>query len=279
MSTKIHYGYKLPNIKTLDQLEKLREQLINQAKIIKTKIATQLALRASIHMLDLYKVGFDVPDIEQTVFAYGYHKVSDRFRKFKAEPYRDPFYDLRFEIVLFLRDPLLAIFIGENKAMRGIFEKHPEVEYYGYWNNSDPEEGVSDEEWEQRRIDWEFLDGPICNQGMIIAVDDMSHFYTDEQSYSQSELQDWDFRCRETAKTIILHKVDQKEIVIPNLPDPKEHIGEYATTISDWCQKGDGDILIKEEMKQVALCINRTLTYKDLYKTKFKEFSQTNRLE
>lgn len=279
MSTKIYYGYKLPNIKTMEQLEKIREQLINQAKIIKTKIATQLALRTSVHMLDLYKVGFDVPDVEQIVFGYGYRKVSDRFRKFKVEPYRDPFYDLRFEIILFLRNPLLAIFIGENKVMRGIFEKHADVEYYGYWNNSDSEEGVSDEEWDQRRKDWEFLEGPICNQGIIIAVDDIVHFYTDEQSYSQSELQDWDFRCRETAKTIILHKVDEKQIEIPDLPDPKERIGEYATMISDWCQKGDGNILIKEEMKEVALNLNRHLTYNDLYKTKFSEFSQTNRLE
>lgn len=279
MSTKIHYGYKLPNIKTMEQLEKIRKELIDQAKITKTITATHLAIISSVHMLDLYKVGFNVPNIEQTIFSYGYEKVNDRFRKFKKEPYRDPFYDLRFEVLIFLRDPLLAIFIGDNKAMRKIFEDHPEVEYYGYWNNSDSPEDVTDEEWDQRKNDWEFLDGPICNHGMVIAVDDMLNFYTDEESYSQFELQEWGFRCRETAKTIILNKVDQKQIVIPDLPDPQEHIGQYSTMISDWCQKGEGNKLIKEEMKQVELLLNRTLTYKDIYDTKFKEFSQTNRLD
>lgn len=281
MSTKIYYGYKLPNIKTVEQLEILRKELINQAKIMKTQIATQLALRSGVFMLDLYKVGFDVPDLKQTVFGYGYQKVNERFREFKKQPYRDPFYDLRFEAIVFLTDPMLAIFIGENKAMRGIFENHKEVEYYGYWNNSDPQEGVTEAEWEQREKDWEFLDGPICNHGIIIAVDDMITFDVHEESFNKTNLQDWDLRCREASKNIVLHKVDKGIIPIPNEMNdinPKDAVGR-ANVIYQWLEKGDGGKFIDIEMPKVKLCINKTLTYNDIFKVPFGEFVQTNMLE
>lgn len=43
------------------------------------------------------------------------------------------------------------------------------VERYGYWDNTDPEEGVSDREWRQREKDWEIACNyePHCKQMLI----------------------------------------------------------------------------------------------------------------
>jgi hypothetical protein len=281
MSTKIYQGYRLPNVKTLKDLEILRTDLITKAKTVKVQTATQLAIRSSVHMLDLYKVGFNVPDPKQTIFGYGYHKVQERFRKFKKEPYRDPYYDLRFELIVFLTDPPLAIFIGENKNMISILANHPYIEWYGYWNNSDPPEDITDEEWEQREKDWEFLNGPICNQGLIIAMDDMLFFQTEEEAFNSSWIQNWEHRCRETAKNIILYKIDQEEVFVPGLSDNKEEKQnpvDNANIIYRWLEKGEGSELIDKEIKEIESILVKNLMYQDIFKTSFEVYPQTNRL-
>ena len=268
MSTKIHNGYRLPKIR--------------KAKLIKVQVATQLAIRESVYMLDLYQVGFNVPDIKQSVFGFGYHKVEERFRKFKKGPYRDPLYDLRFELILFLTDPVLAIFIGEQKAMQSIIKTHPDIEEYAYWNNSDPPENMSDEDWEQREKDWKFLDGPICNQGIIIAMDDMIFYDTNERSFSPDVIPNWEHRCIETAKNIILHKIDQKQIFVPGVSDNTDEKQNPITNINiiyQWLQKGDGKKLIDDEIEHIKPILNHTLTYQHIFKSPFESFTQTDRLQ
>jgi len=53
---------------------------------------------------------------------------------------------------------LLQVFIG-HRGNDPIFDKLAEnddrFEYYGYWNNTDPEEGISEEDWNQREKDWD----------------------------------------------------------------------------------------------------------------------------
>jgi hypothetical protein len=41
------------------------------------------------------------------------------------------------------------------KVYDDVWTSIPEVSYYGYWDNSDPENGVTDAEWEQREKDWD----------------------------------------------------------------------------------------------------------------------------
>jgi hypothetical protein len=65
--------------------------------------------------------------------------------------------DLGYSIQLFPKDDYtLAIFYG-NKGYEKMFASLDDVEYWGYWNNTDPQEGISDEEWSEREEDWEVL--------------------------------------------------------------------------------------------------------------------------
>lgn len=43
-------------------------------------------------------------------------------------------------------------YVANGINMRKLLPKW--CEYYGYWNNSDPEEGISEEEWEERGAIW-----------------------------------------------------------------------------------------------------------------------------
>lgn len=277
MSTKIYYGYKLKDIKTFDELELLRIKLVTDAKAAQQQIATTLIFHTSLYMLDLYKVGFDVPDINQGILNYGYHKVSERLRKFKTESYKDPIYDLRFEVVFFLQDPILAIFIGDNKNMQSIFANNKSVEYYGYWNNVDPPEDVTDDEWDQRKKDWDFLEGPVCNNGFILSVDEYPHFDLKEETFSNYILPKWETRCHDVARSIILHKIDQKTIDVPHLQDGRNAI-QLANDIFEWIKSDEGQKLLNDEKEVVKNILNQTVMYNDLFNTCFKDVKQENRL-
>ena len=43
----------------------------------------------------------------------------------------------------------------DNKDLNEMVSNHPGLEYYGYWNNTDKPEDLTDEQWEQRRTDWD----------------------------------------------------------------------------------------------------------------------------
>jgi hypothetical protein len=70
----------------------------------------------------------------------------------------------------FIRDPgsgrILARLYAGSK-MEHVFTGQPGVEPFGYWDNSDREEGCTDEEWEERKAAWlrclgpGFMDPPV----------------------------------------------------------------------------------------------------------------------
>lgn len=64
----------------------------------------------------------------------------------------------RFE-VSFGRDPqtgrILALLYAEEPEFRTVWDALPDVESYGYWNNSDQPDDVTDDEWAERREVWE----------------------------------------------------------------------------------------------------------------------------
>jgi hypothetical protein len=276
MSTKIYTGFKINNINNFEELNQFRKELIIDAKKKQNELSTKLMLLSAIGTLDLYTVGFDVPKKEEIVFNHGYHHVNERFREFKKSNQKDPVYDLRFEIVVFLNNPLLAIFIGDNRNMMKVFENHPNVEYYGYWNNSDGPEDVSDDDWKQREKDWEFLDGALCDEGFIISASDFIMYNFKEDTFDDNLLNlDWKDRCVTAARNIVLNRVDKGLIEIPGKTGEFRH---DANIIYNWAYKGDGIKLIENEMKEVEKVLIKNLSYKDVFELRFIDHIQIPRI-
>ena len=70
----------------------------------------------------------------------------------------DTCFDVDFDFnvsLLPLPDKTLLIPFGENVKCQKIFKKY--TQEYGYWNNCDKPDEISDEEWEQRRHDWDIV--------------------------------------------------------------------------------------------------------------------------
>lgn len=62
--------------------------------------------------------------------------------------------DFHFEATFIpISDKLLILPFGPQHEIDVLVDA-PEVQPYGYWNNTDPDENCSEEEWNQRELDW-----------------------------------------------------------------------------------------------------------------------------
>lgn len=144
-----------------------------------------------IYRGSIYNLLPRIKSFAPTVIAYG-EKLMDTYEietkaegvtdwwaawnKERTSPYRDSFTDTRFEITMFplsKRKTLLLPFYGSNKILTAFREHLPEVQYYGYWNNTDPDKECSSREWRARRRDWEKALPGVCypsNEGLTISL-------------------------------------------------------------------------------------------------------------
>lgn len=84
---------------------------------------------------------------------FWYTEFLDQFNS----PISDPFTDTRFELVAFpyARNKILLIpFCGRRDFLKQ-FHKVVKTEEFGYWNNTDWPDGMTEKEWNVRRKMWE----------------------------------------------------------------------------------------------------------------------------
>lgn len=269
MSTKIYNGYLIKGINTFPEFEEFRKQITFAAKQTQGKLATRLIINTAVGMVDAYQVGFDVNKSDDIVFNSAYQSVQEKLRNFKTGPYRHPAYDLRFEAVVFLAEKMLAIVIGDNTAMQNIFKTHPRVEEYAYWDNADHPDNLTDEQWEQRRKDWNFIEGPICNNGIVMMVDDYIPIEKmNIDTFSVKDYVNLETRANSLAKKVIYKKFDDGEIEIELPEDPVQRVMK----ISEWMNEGEGKPFFIEMTEFLKQNIKEDLSFKDIFETKFIDF-------
>ena len=98
-----------------------------------------------------------------------------------------------YDIGFFLYEPdhkefLLAIPFGRGSAHYKRALEVPGVSEWGYWDNTDRPDELTEQQWEQRRNDWQVVDyGPAVETALTVKMSDMTtkltgaiFFYTDE---------------------------------------------------------------------------------------------------
>ena len=135
MSTKIYNGYALDITPNLLELR---------------KFCTELRLRLE------HERYLQLRRIYSNSGREGLHTAFEAMQAVKRTGLRDPIFDFTFELTVFpvftneLFERLLCMTFEDNRGLRRVWEDIPEVSYYGYWNNTDQPENISDIEWEKR---------------------------------------------------------------------------------------------------------------------------------
>lgn len=171
MSTKIYNGHKFKSY--MDLLE-LNERLLELRKTYRKEIKAytkKLFMNLVYFYEDLYSVDkslyhtkmkqfgdfSEIGDSDkylQVIAANVALNLTDKVEKAMQEPEYSPVFDISANLQIFpLRDKILFTFYGSH-SLEQILETEPDIEEYHYQNQCDMPEDISEDEWEQRRIDW-----------------------------------------------------------------------------------------------------------------------------
>ena len=165
MSTKIYDGFRLKNM-TLNKLQdwsmEFREKIkvVNQELIAKHQafICSRLIDFAFIfdskNFLDIWKE--HNLTLSHYPFAVALEIMNQRRKKIDQTDRRDPEFDFSCEIVFIpVKSQVLGIPYTEQEEHIKIIESMPGYEEYGYWNNTDRPDNLSEARWDKRRDDWD----------------------------------------------------------------------------------------------------------------------------
>lgn len=165
MSIKIYSGYRLDE--GID--------VFDFSKRVNAILHTQLVEHYQRAVLSKVISYYDTLTVANGEFSQDYRHDADDQKPVEHITIQDmarvvhKLYDVKLEAsnvnvplpqvsILYARDPktqrILCYFFG-SYDMEETFKNMEGVSYYGYWNNTDQEEGVSDEDWAERLASWE----------------------------------------------------------------------------------------------------------------------------
>jgi hypothetical protein len=172
MSTKLYNGYKLPQMSAYEMqvfFEKLRKKLVvEREKLYKETLAAEFV--SAFDSIWLNKIDFEgyKKRFEKTIFStddyirekinlysLACENVQEKYKEINKTSRRNPTYDFQFSVaVIPTKNNILCITYTEQEVFDRVWRNMKEVEHYGYWNNTDRPDGVTEKDWRLREKEW-----------------------------------------------------------------------------------------------------------------------------
>jgi hypothetical protein len=186
MSTKIYNGARIVG-HTLEsflvEVHRMRATFQEAAK----DAMRQAVVNIASSDFDKQTLGLDDTAPPCSYIGAAYIELMDRQFECQRTGQRNPFIDYQAEIVVFpVEGQLLAIPYIDNPTLRTLLASQSWWQDFGYWDNTDEEEGVSEADWEERERLWSLAmpEGlPPAQAGYtvtILASSNGQHDMTDE---------------------------------------------------------------------------------------------------
>jgi hypothetical protein len=277
MSTKIYNGYCLPKL-SLDNLyslllpfgEKIREEAKKQIITLEAKLCSVIIDDIACGIFN--PKGWEVEGVKliyreenktNPIIDVNFYLYS-KSKKIKTTNYRDDIYDFSCSVSLIpISDKILALFYGEKKEYREIWEKISGVKPYSYWDNTDRPEELSDVEWSERGDEW---DKALGEESIPALVSFNFDAFCDQFPYPSSKdilphIPSFDKRV-----DCVLDKVSSNYYMKINGKE-KLTINNYYDFFSqflDWQKTEEGTNRMKEMKNEVKSKLKENLTKEDL---------------
>lgn len=123
------------------RMESLRKQMRELLRDMYVKHLASL----SAHYVDQMALGQKVYGEYrgQFVLSKTASEIEERDSKIEKTGLRDPFYDYHCSVsILPIKDKILVMPFCDRREIIDLLRKQPWLIPYGYWNNTDPEDGV-----------------------------------------------------------------------------------------------------------------------------------------
>lgn len=172
MSTTIYNGYRLPKGLTLRQLFVWVKDLRKDMEKIAVSEVHQHFYENAVRCFDeevLIASGLIVPNEKReeylrarsgSLLSHVQIEADNQRMEKKRQNYRDPLYDTDTSMVVIPDGKrLYAMLYSPQKKITNFFEAVEGIEEYGYWNNSDQPDEISDAAWRTRGKRWDRILG------------------------------------------------------------------------------------------------------------------------
>lgn len=163
MSTKIFNGWRMPDT-TLDEAVKkiqgFRRLISEQADALAAQKLAHLMTNAIDLKARRAASGKPLSEHHFHNVDQIWQEILQRQAKIKETMGRDP--DVDFEVTMNIypmNGSVLGVIYSEQQDWENAWFAIDGVEHYGYWNNTDRPDEVSEEEWQQRERDWDSVLG------------------------------------------------------------------------------------------------------------------------
>lgn len=164
MSTKIYNGYKI-NSTDLKYLQNLSLEIRDKMRFKVKELCYNTIIRFSIECLDDHIHFGKKIETNCSPAVVAWKKLESIIENIQKTGQRNCMYDFDASWSFIpLEDYTLILAYIEHPELIKIWDQHKQIEYYGYWDNTDPDEDVSENEWLQRGKDWDTLgdEPPVC---------------------------------------------------------------------------------------------------------------------
>lgn len=185
MSTKIHFGFKLKTIKTLDEAFLYFR---SHAKNIQNKVN-------EAHAKEILEKSIKIHDINNNNLVEKEHQENHAIWKVSMNLYEKIYEDQRkqkrniddktIEIALApFEGNIYGLFFIENNHSLEIFKELEEIENFNYWNSTDKPNSITEHDWEERSRIWDsVLDLYIPKKCMFSFILAESPFMIDKELF------------------------------------------------------------------------------------------------
>jgi hypothetical protein len=159
MSTKIYNGYKI-NTTSLKKLHKFSLDFKEQCRQLCEEAANKYYVEGCIMRKTRLELGLSQPKEgdKDSIHWHVFSRIQEMQREIKKKGVRYPEVDFDISWVFIpVKNYTLALLYSERREITDLWESQDIIEEYGYWDNVDPDEDCSEQEWKQRERDWSIL--------------------------------------------------------------------------------------------------------------------------
>lgn len=192
MSTKIYEAYRLKkNVSLFNFVRDARALGEAAVKGVFRKIYTELAETAVNTDSDEYKKALESYDGNETLARYSmaHELVRKGYKAQLGDPFRNFF---NFDVSIVFREYqnrfyLIPIGDGRMRESLDFLKKHPNLEDFAYWNNTDRPDNVSAQAWRRRAKVWNEMDRIDWRASLVLHLCDWDGFYSVDPYYDMLE--------------------------------------------------------------------------------------------
>lgn len=169
VSTKIYSGFKAINVE-IKQLMIDLLQIQSAAKQIAQNLSWEYQIHHATILFDKVCLG-EAESIKHSYYGECYAKLLEEQREVERTNMRNMSVDYSFSICIYptQNNEFLGMYFTEwEPKYLPLLKAYPWYNEYGYWNNSDKPNKITQREWNKRRDDWEILKlGVPTNECML----------------------------------------------------------------------------------------------------------------